>query len=433
MERAPLLGHLVLYSIFDGRITRDDLARWFSELALNPAFLPPEIRAVDAFEKVTGDVKVSYPLDGQHATARRRRGRQVAQGRTATLMVRHVRRDPGQIVRHLVREIRDEQQTQLSYDVKVGECVFRRETAPSAAHGAGSLHLAPDFTAVPGVAEQERIRAVLGQIQDAYRHYCTYLTGDRLRGVIRTYIESLNAIKVRPTSGVYFVHRRHETALAALWELVTRFGAGSHLVRIPLPDEAEMRDMVIQAFTTRAKDDLDRLARDIVAAQADGEAGQATVQALYRRYRDLETAATEHSQLLSVGLDDTTDRGVAHKTDLESEAKPDGKLGREADRADGGAPWRKPYCDASGEYGRKRSLDATCEADGEPARETRRQTGRQPDNSVRCHDVRGLLNVRGADTLIPTSTNPRHPNAYRSRTVSIKIRASSDAMTATRS
>jgi hypothetical protein len=41
MEHAPLLGHLVLYSIFDGRVTRDDLARWFTELGLNPAFLPP--------------------------------------------------------------------------------------------------------------------------------------------------------------------------------------------------------------------------------------------------------------------------------------------------------------------------------------------------------------------------------------------------------
>jgi hypothetical protein len=123
--------------------------------------------------------------------------------------------------------------------------------------------------------------------------------------VIRTYIENLNAIKVRPTGGVYFIHRRHEPVLAALRELVGRFGAGSHLVRVPLPDEAEMRDMVIHAFTTRAKDDLDRLARDIANAQAH-EAGEATVQALYRRYRDLEAAAAEHSQLRSTGLDGTT-------------------------------------------------------------------------------------------------------------------------------
>src|SRR5262249_5813224 len=88
--------------------------------------------------------------------------------------------------------------------------------------------------------------------------------------------------------------------LAALRELVSRFGASSHLVRVPLRDHA----MVIHAFTTKAKDDLDRLARDIAAAQADGQAREATVQAFYRRFRDVQ-AATEHSKLLNAGLDDT--------------------------------------------------------------------------------------------------------------------------------
>jgi hypothetical protein len=302
MERAPLLGHLVLYSIFDGQVTRDALAGWFTELGLAPAFLPPEIRAVDAFEKVTGDVKVTYPLDGQSSGPRGRRPAERA--RTATLMVRHVRRDSDQIVRHLVREIRDEQQTRLSYDVKVGECVFRRDTADAAAHGAGSLHLAPDFTVVPAQAEQQHIRAVLDHIRDRYRHHCNYLTSDRLRGVIRTYVESLHAIKIRPTGGVYFVHRRYQPTLDALRELVKRFAAGSHLVRVPLPNQAEMREMVVAAWRTKAKDDLDRLARDIAAAQ-HAEPGQAAVQALYKRFQNLESAATEHTELLNASLDDT--------------------------------------------------------------------------------------------------------------------------------
>jgi hypothetical protein len=52
--------------------------------------------------------------------------------------------------------------------------------------------------------------------------------------VLRTYIEDLNAIRVRPTGGVYFVHRRHAGTLAALRELVRRFGARQPLVpRLP--------------------------------------------------------------------------------------------------------------------------------------------------------------------------------------------------------
>ena len=303
----PLIGHLVLYSIFDADVTRDDLERWFGELGLNPAFVPPPIRAVDAFEKVTGPagIRVTYPLDPQ-LPGRRRRRRQDGQGREATLMIRHVRRDNNQIVRHLVREVRDATATRLSYDTRLAECVFRRDTHPTAAHGAGALQLTPGHAAIRALPpdEQDRVQAMLAGIKDAYQRHCTYLTADRLRAVIRSYIESLRAIRVRPTGGVYFIHHRHTPALAALRELAGRFGDDSHLARVPLPDQEEMREMVITAFTTRSREDLDRLARDIAAAQRDGHTGQATVQALYKRFRDLQAATAEHADLLSTSLDD---------------------------------------------------------------------------------------------------------------------------------
>jgi hypothetical protein len=37
-------------------------------------------------------------------------------------MIRHVRRDKDQIVRHLVREVRDEAPVKLSYDTRLGAC-----------------------------------------------------------------------------------------------------------------------------------------------------------------------------------------------------------------------------------------------------------------------------------------------------------------------
>ncbi len=304
MNDAPLLGHLVLYSIYDGRVTLADLARWFDELGLDPAGLPPEIRPVDAFEKITGGFRHAYPLDGQPGP-RRRRGQQEGQGRSATLMVRHVRRDSHQIIRHLVREIRDERETRLSYDVKVGECVFRRDSRDSAAHGAGTLHIAPDFTDVPGTAEQDEIRAVLEAIEDGYRRHCAFLAGDRLRGVVRRHVENLKAIKVRPTGGVYFVHRQYQPALDKLRDLVARFGEGSHLVRVPLPDEQEMRDMVIAAYRAKTTDDLQRLAREIAGAR-HADITPHALEALHRRFRDLEAATAEHAQLLSTDLDDTS-------------------------------------------------------------------------------------------------------------------------------
>lgn len=306
-EGAPLLGHVVMYSVFEGTVTRDDMARWFAELGLDPAFVPPPIRPVDAFEKVTGPsgIRVTYPLGPQPPGRRRRR--QDGQGREATLMIRHVRRDGGQIVRHLVREVRDEAATRLSYDVRLGECVFRRDDAPAAAPGAGSLQVTPDHAAIRELpaGEQENVAAVLAEIQAAYRRHCAYLTADRLRTVIRTYVEALNAIRVRPTGGVYFVHRTHDGTLAALRELVRRFGAGSHLARLPLPDQDEQRELIISAFTTKAREDLGKLARDIAAAQRDGQQGQATIAALHKRFLGLQAATAEHAQLLNTSLDDT--------------------------------------------------------------------------------------------------------------------------------
>jgi hypothetical protein len=309
MDDSPLLGHLVLYSIFDGRVTPDQLERWFIELGLDRAFLPRPIRPVGAFEKVTGPtgVRLAYPLDDIPASGRRRRTSTDGTAREAILMVRHVRRDAAQIVRHLVREVRDEQASRLSYDSRLAEIVFRRDGSTAAAPGAGSLQVIPDHAAIRALAEGEQLKVstVLDQIHDRYRLHCKFLTGDRLRVIVRTYIEGLNAIRVRPTGGVYFVHRAHAGSLTQLRELVSRMGAGSNLARVPLPDQLEMRQMVINALTTKTKEDLQQLARDIAAAQADPTAG-ANVQALYRRFQELQAATADHSRLLSNSLVDTT-------------------------------------------------------------------------------------------------------------------------------
>ncbi|WP_218839818.1 DUF6744 family protein [Streptomyces sp. WZ.A104] len=310
-EGTPLLGHLVLYSIFDGKVTRDDLVRWFTELDLDEALLPPPVRHVDAFERVTGPdgVRVTYPLDDPSATGPaskrgRRRGRNELL-KTATLMVRPVRRDGGQIVRHVVREIRDEERTSLEYDTRIAICTFDRDNSENSPEGAGALTIEEDRSAIAKLpeAEQTTVRQMLTDINEAFRHRCTYLTSDKLRSVVRRYVEHLSAIRVRPTGGVYFVHRQHADVLGSLRELVGRFGEGSHLVRVPLPDQEEMREMIIMAFTTKAKDELDELARDIAAAQRAGKADEA--RKLYERFTALQEATNEHSDLLSTSLDDT--------------------------------------------------------------------------------------------------------------------------------
>jgi hypothetical protein len=167
--------------------------------------------------------------------------------------------------------------------------------------------LSPDYAAIRQLpaAEHDKVGAILAEIKASYGHNCTYLPADRLRAVIRGYIEALNAIRVRPTGGVYFVHQAHAAVLASLRELAARFGDGSDLTRVPILDQEGMRQMVIAAFTTRSRDELSKLAADIAAAQRDG-ATDSVIAALHERCRDLQASAAEHASLLNTSVDDTT-------------------------------------------------------------------------------------------------------------------------------
>jgi hypothetical protein len=303
-QGAPL-GHLVLYSIFSGEVTPAAAAGWFRELGLDHKFAPGDIRAADVYEKITGPTGVhrAYPIGPvQSPEQRRRDGRET---REALLMIRHVSRSPDRIVRHLVREVRDEERTQLTYNPRLAVLTFVRDGHQGADPGGGALQIEPDYAAIATLPrpEQAHVDEVLDEVRHAFDRGRLYLSGDRLRTTVRTYIESLHPIRIRPTGGVYFVAAQHAATLAALRELVGRFGGGSNLARVPLPDLEEMRDMVISAFVTRSKEELDKLGGEIRKAR-DAGAGTAAIQALHRRFTDLQAAASEHEQLLGGAIDD---------------------------------------------------------------------------------------------------------------------------------
>lgn len=303
----PLLGHMVLYSISDGIVTPDKVAQWFRELDLDPQFAPSPLRAVDAYERITGPdgVRLVYALDNEDGTSSKRSRREPPE-RQATLMIRNVGRDKQRIVRHIVREVRDQPKSKLSYDTRLGEVVFERDNGPQSTNGGGALVVRPDRRAIEKLPaeEQSKVEELFGELQAAYTQHVTYLSGDKLRSLVRRYIEALNAIRVRKTGGVYFVHQTHTPTLARLRELVSRFGKDSQLVRVPLPDQEEMREMIVAAFTTKAAEDLSKLSQEIAAARRAG-ADDNAVQALYRRFQALRTETTQHAELLSTSLDDT--------------------------------------------------------------------------------------------------------------------------------
>lgn len=307
----PIIGHLVLYSVYDAPVTHDELELWFTELGLDQAYLPAAIRESDAFERVTGKVgiRASYKLATEQPAPPTDPDAEAEEEKViaATLMTRHVSRDNQRIVRHLVREVRNEIDSELSYDTKLAELLFVRDTSKTAHPGAGSIRINPDYTAIGALADEEQaqVHKTLAEIKAAYEEHCRFYTSDRLRKILRDYIEALNAVSVRTSGGVYFVHRQHEATLAGLRELVARFGNNSKITRIPLPDQDEMRDMVVTAFTTQTREELEKLAMDIATARREG-ASDTKIEGLHARFRALQNAAREHSTLLETTLEDTT-------------------------------------------------------------------------------------------------------------------------------
>src|SRR5260370_7660266 len=102
-------------------------------------------------------------------------------------MIRHVSRGKDRIVRHLVREVRDEEQVRLSYDARLAVITFVRDGGENAAAGAGALKIEPDresIAALPG-PEQQHVTEVLATVCQAFRPGRLFPTPAQLRSVVR--------------------------------------------------------------------------------------------------------------------------------------------------------------------------------------------------------------------------------------------------------
>lgn len=266
------------------------LTGWFAELGLDPALLPPPLRADGAFETVTKDTVSSYTIPPNDA-------------RKVTLMIRPVSRDDRAIVTHLVREVRDPAGKKLKYTPGIAEITFHRMPG-----GDGHLAITGGLAPVPA-REHDEVTRMLDAVRAGFdlRRQC--YTGDKIRAMMHRYFEQMHALKARPTGGVYFLHTHRAATLQALAELLSRFGSGSTLYLLPLPDQDRHRTMVIDAFRTKVREDLQKLSADIAdakraAARRRGHVHARTAEALFARYRDLKAEAGEHSELLQADLFD---------------------------------------------------------------------------------------------------------------------------------
>lgn len=273
------------------RITRDQLEAWFRDLGLDLQFLPPPILKVDAFRKASSEAKRTYMLPS---------------GLEAELYVDEVDSNPEFVLRHVMRKVRDPKQPvdddKLTTEFMATLKFFRGGRSNQGKRSTGDHYKSrprPNLSSL----DSEHVESMLTQIEDRYTDLSANLNEDKIRGVIRNYLAHLNAIGVKPSGAVYFVHNTRQDTLDALEELVQRIGQGCTLDQMPLVDTQKSRGMLTEAFQTEVEDDV-RLLLVKVAEVNDKVKGGKIKPDVYTdlnaRYQSVVSRCEEYTQVLGL-------------------------------------------------------------------------------------------------------------------------------------
>lgn len=284
------LGSILWFTVSGGTTTLADLQEWFAELGLDPKYLPPPINPTDAFRRATSEAKVEY-VDSD--------------GNPVTLIMKEVEHSADRVVRRIHKETLDRKKKDHTYDTHMGEAVFYKPGKAASAQGLGQHKVR--FSTNPNLApgELEHVNRLIAEANARYHHLCTYLTGQALRFVVRDYVVDLNAIPVRPSGGVYFVHKSRQETVDKLVELVSRMGGSSRLHTMPLIDTSSQRSMLIDQFEEAMVSEVEKLVEEMSAALEKATTkGQKikgrTFTAFQNRLAELTSRAAETTEQLDL-------------------------------------------------------------------------------------------------------------------------------------
>lgn len=294
LDDTVLLGRIVMFTITDEHITRQDLENRFLSLGLDTDMLPPEIKPIDAFKKATSEAKEKYDLPG---------------GRQAIVLCRDVSSNAEYVRRQITREVKDSRARTLSYSKAIDCTFYRARTQPDAngrqkvVKGSERVQIKIDPTDLDQT-ELTAVKQIAQNIEQRYQQYYNHLDGNRLRATVRDYLKHLNAIEIK--GGVYFVHVKHSDELQRLQTLVDGLGGGCMMHSIPLVDIERERKMIALAFEREASESLQDIAKECAALKGSRKSiSPAAYARIKEQYDEVVEKANEHMVTLQVSHDIT--------------------------------------------------------------------------------------------------------------------------------
>jgi hypothetical protein len=232
-EKVPILGHLIWFSVKESRIEPEELRRLFAQVGIPTEFIPEDISPINAFKRATSELseEIEVPLD---------------QNRTAVFLVRLTAKSDTEIVKSIIKEVRDQNDKRLSYEE------------------VGRVHFDKDTKDVRYYATQPDSQPVLDQIKQLYETYGRYITGKQIRAIFHDIIESMSPTQVRPSGAVYFIPHQYADMVQKMEVLskelipygITDFS--SAFESIPLIDADKTRSLVELRFEEQNTRDVDK-------------------------------------------------------------------------------------------------------------------------------------------------------------------------------
>lgn len=232
-EKVPVLGHLIWYSVKESRIKITDLRRIFTQIGISPDFIPEETSKINAFKRATSELSEEVEVE-------------IEPGKTAVYMVRLKAKSDDELVKSIIKEIRDSTNKTLDYK-EIGRAHFDKDTEE-----VRYFDLETDS------------QPVTTQIKQLYSTYCTYLTGKQIRAVFHEIIQSMSPTLVRPSGAVYFIPYAHADMVQRMEVLSKELGVfgitdfESAFESIPLIDADKTRALVEVRFEEQNTRDADR-------------------------------------------------------------------------------------------------------------------------------------------------------------------------------
>jgi hypothetical protein len=232
-EKVPILGHLIWYSVKESRIKIEDMRKLFAQIGLPNDFLPEEPSNINAYKRATTELSEEIEV-------------KIDQNRTAVYMVRLTAKSDEEIVKSIIKEVRDAGDKRLSYE-EIGRVHFDKDTEDIRYYD-----LQPDS------------QPIITQIKQLYETYRTYLTGKQIRAMFHEIIQSMSPTLVRPSGAVYFipyVHAEMVQKMEVLSKELAAYGITDYesaFESIPLIDADKTRALVEVRFEEQNTRDVDR-------------------------------------------------------------------------------------------------------------------------------------------------------------------------------